>query len=168
MRPALLTSATLALTLLSAQPALADDNPVALAQAYINAYEAQDFDAMRDFMADEMVFIDPTSFDLVHVSEAANWSGPDATIAGISAWNIHSGAYRIERIYEAAGRVIFDGAFDAHMATPDGVRTFRYPIVTIITVEDGQVVEHRDYTGLNDVSEVTATSEDLEAPAGTP
>ncbi|WP_300553232.1 nuclear transport factor 2 family protein [Maricaulis sp.] len=168
MRPVLLTSATLALTLLSTPPTLADDDPVALAQAYIHAYEAQDFDAMLDFMADEMVFIDPTSFDLVHVSEAANWTGPDAIISGISAWNIHSGDYRIERIYEAAGRVIFDGAFDARMATPDGFRTFRYPIVTIITIEDGQVIEHRDYTGLNDVIEVTAASEDLELPSGTP
>lgn len=168
MHPGILTSTALTLCLSLAAPALGQSEPVTVARAYIAAYEAQDFDAMRDFMSADMVFIDPTSFDLVHVSEAAHWSGPDDIIAGISAWNIQSGEYRIDRLYEAAGRVIVDGEFDARLATETGTRTFRYPIVTIITVEDGLVLEHRDYTGLNDVTEVTATSAELEAPAGTP
>lgn len=130
------------------QPATSMD----IARAYISAYEQQDFDAMRGLMADDAVFIDPTSFDMAFVQTPIHWTGPDEILGGVSAWNIARGEYHFDRVYEAAGRVVFDASMDVYYATSEGERGFRYPIITIVTVEDGRVTEHRDYTGFNEMA----------------
>ena len=116
-----------------------------VARAYISAYEQQDFDSMRGLMADDAVFIDPTSFDLAFVQTPIHWTWPDEILNGMSAWNVARGEHHIDRVYEAAGRVVF-------YATSEGERGFRYPIITIVTMEDGLVTEHRDYTGFNEMT----------------
>ena len=150
-------------TAVLANAGLAPDQPtgsVEIAQAYISAYERQDFDAMRDLMADDAVFIDPTSFDLAFVREPVHWTGADEVLAGISAWNIARGEYHFDRVYEAAGRIVFDASMDVYYATSEGERGFRYPIITIVTVENGLVTEHRDYTGFNDMAPIPGPETD--------
>ena len=123
----------LAAALVPAAPAAAEDDALAIAQAYIAAYEAQDFDAMRALYAADAHFIDPTSFAMDAVTPDIDWTGPDAIIAGIRSWGVLRGEYHVDRLYEASGRVVFDAEMDVVYAMPEGEITYRYPIITIIT-----------------------------------
>jgi limonene-1,2-epoxide hydrolase len=138
----------LGLSLLCGEAFAKDDaaSPREIAESWLHAYEAQDFEAMRALLTDESVFIDPTSFDRPEVSETINWTGPDAIIAGVSAWGISHGEYDVSRTYESSGRVVFNAVMTVAYASPNGEIVYFYPITTIITVEDGHVIEHRDYT----------------------
>ncbi len=113
------------------------------ADAWLAAYQAQDFEAAREFLTDESVFIDPTSFGRENFGEPINWTGPDAIINGISSWGLVNGEYRFDRVYESPGRVIYDGNV---LVTYGNGAQYDYPIITIVTVSDGRLVEHRDYT----------------------
>lgn len=117
----------------------------AVAEAYLTAYEHQDYDTMRALYAADANFVDPTSFHLPQMPPI-DWRSPDAIIEGISSWGVSGLEYHLDRSYTASGAVVFDGNADVIYATPSGARIFNYPIVTIITVSDRLVVEHRDYT----------------------
>ena len=121
-------------------------SPRETAEAWIAAYEAQDFDAMRALLTPDSVFVDPTSFERPEVTNTINWTGPDAIIAGVSAWGISHGAYDVSRTFASSNRIVFNAIMTVVYDTPDGEIAYLYPITTIITVEDGHVVEHRDYT----------------------
>ncbi len=138
--------------------ALADDeSDRAVAEAYIAAYEHQNLDAMRALYADDAVFVDPTSFHLPQMPPI-HWQGPDTILEGIAGWGISGLELHLDRSYTASGAVVFDGNADVVYATPAGPRVFNYPIVTIVTIRDGQVVEHRDYTDYSGAREITAAA----------
>ena len=113
------------------------------ADAWLAAYQAQDFEAARNFLNDTSTFIDPTSFGRVGFGEPIDWTGADAIVAGISSWGIAEIGYSLERAYESPGRVIYDG--NALVTYQNGVQ-YNYPIISIVTVADDHLVEHRDYT----------------------
>ena len=146
-----------AVTALGLTPlALADDeSDRAVAEAYIAAYEHQDYEAMRALYAEDAVFVDPTSFQLPQMPPI-NWQGRDTILEGIASWGISGLEMHLDRSYNASGAVVFDGNADVVYATPAGPRVFNYPIVTIVTIRDGQVVEHRDYTDFTGARETTA------------
>jgi len=139
-------------------PAGASDagNPRDVAEAYLAADERQDYEAMRVIYADDARFIDPTSFAIPLVTPPINWLGADAIIAGISSWGVDRLSYEIDRSYEASNAVIFDGSTIVTYVSELGERQFNYPIITIITVQDGKVVEHRDYTDFAGALELPA------------
>ena len=144
--------------------ALADaESDRAVAEAYIAAYESQDYDAMRTLYADDAVFVDPTSFHLPSMPPI-DWQGSETIIAGITSWGIARLEYHLDNSFTASGAVIFDGTADVVYSIPAGDRVFNYPIVTIITVSDGHVVEHRDYTDYAGSREITPAAE---TPAST-
>ena len=113
------------------------------ADAWLSAFLAQDFDTAREFLTDNSVFIDPTSFGRENFGEPINWTGADAIISGIASWGLTEGEYIFDRIYESPGRVIYDGS--VRVTYQNGAR-YDFPIITIVTVADGHLVEHRDYT----------------------
>lgn len=126
------------------------------AQAWLDAYQAQDFDAMRAMLSDESVFIDPTSLGRENFGDPINWQGADAILAGVGAWGVTDAEYHIERTYESPGRVIFDGSVDVTYGDPDNPVSYNFPIITIVTVADGSVIEHRDYTDFDGASALNA------------
>jgi ketosteroid isomerase-like protein len=128
-----------------------------IATAYLEAYQSGNYATMREYYAEDAVFIDPTSFEVPNIGDTIHWQGADAIIAGISAWGASGLEYTFDRIYESSGRVIFDGATHVIYPGDDGGVVYNYPIITIITIEDGQVTEHRDYT---DFTGATLISED--------
>jgi ketosteroid isomerase-like protein len=129
-------TAAVGLTLMSGV-AMAQDTPEAVAEAYLAAYQAQDFAALETLYAEDAVFIDPTS----------------ETVAGIRGWGATRLEYTIDRSYSASGHVVFDGAVAAIYETQTGSVAYRYPIITIVTVEDGHVTEHRDYTDFSGMTQ---------------
>lgn len=121
------------------------------ADAWLTAYQAQDFDAARALLTDRSVFIDPTSFDREGFGDPIHWTGADAIIAGISSWGLERADYTFERVYESPGRVIYDGII---LVTYQNGAQFNYPIISIVTVESGHLVEHRDYTDFDGATRV--------------
>ena len=154
----LLASLSLLTSVILSTGAQAQDSAGArdVAEAYLAAYQTQDFDQMRELYAGDAHFIDPTSFDIPQITAPIDWQGADSIIAGISSWGIQHITYHQDRSYEASNAVIFDGNADVSYATETGARIFNYPIITIITVRDGQVVEHRDYTDYAGAREISA------------
>jgi ketosteroid isomerase-like protein len=131
--------------------------PVAVAEAYLAAYEAQDFDALRTLYAENAVFIDPTSADVQPITPPISWRGRETIIEGLRSWGVARMDYTLDRSFHASGQVVFDGTSDVVYQTPNGELTYRFPIITILTVEDGQVTEHRDYTDYAGMRELPAS-----------
>jgi len=123
------------------------------ADAWLTAYQAQDFDTLREFLTDDSIYIDPTSFGREGFGEPINWTGAEAIITGISSWNVAEAEFHFDRVYESPGRVVYDGS--VLVVYQNGAR-YNYPIISIVTVEGGQLVEHRDYTDFDGATLVEA------------
>jgi len=123
------------------------------ADAWLAAYQAQDFNAARAFLTETSIFIDPASFGREGFGEPINWTGADTIIAGISSWGLDEAEYTFERVYESPGRVIYDGSV---LVTYQNGAQFNYPIISIVTVENGHLIEHRDYTDFDGATRVDA------------
>lgn len=121
---------------------------IAVARSYMDAYQALDLTRLEAFYAEDVAFNDPTSVRVPGIGGPFVWRGRSEVLAGIRGWTayVRSLNYNVERIYEASGQVVFVGDVNPVVSTPNGTAQFRYHIVTIVTLEDGHVVEHRDYT----------------------
>ncbi|MGE0045873.1 MAG: nuclear transport factor 2 family protein [Hyphomonadaceae bacterium] len=141
--------AAIGLFFLCAAPAAAqehgDAQRIALARAYLDAYAALDQSRLGALYAEDAEFNDPTSIGVEGIGGPFVWSGRAEILARIAEWSqtIQSLRYDIERIYESGGRVVVIGAVNPIMRTGE---RYRFAIVTILTIEDGRVREHRDYT----------------------
>lgn len=145
-----LASALVATSSLQAQPV----SPVrSTAETYLAAYAALEYETMHGLYAEDAVFLDPTSFDIVQ--DRIEWQGADAIITGIQGWGLAAIDYQIQRTYEASGQVIFEAVADVTYGEAYNNRVFRYNIVTVLTVQDGQITEHRDYTDFAGATEIT-------------
>ena len=134
----------------------AQDNPIEsqashpsaieIADAYLEAYQAYDLDRLNEFYAPDAAFIDPTSLDM---SNPFNWTGKDEIVGHLRQYleNVSSATfyYDIQRKYESSGRVVYNAVGSFTVKTPQMEISGSAPIVTIITVNDGKVIEHRDY-----------------------
>lgn len=130
---------------------------IAAATAYLDAYQAFDLERLEALYAEDATFDDPTSLLLTGVNGAPFvFRGRDAILNGIRFWmqnSVTSLRYDVEEIYESSGRVVFIGA-----ATANGPSRWRFRIVTIVTIENGLVVEHRDYTDYWGANQVQPTN----------
>ena len=125
----------------------------AIAEDYLAAYSIKDWDAVREYYSESAVFIDPTSLEL-GFNNPIQWTGADQIISGIEGWGTSLLQYNVHNVYEASGRVVFQADAVVTYAKPDGDVVMNYPITTIITVTDGHVTEHRDYTDFAGASRV--------------
>ena len=143
----------------SAQPTRSGDAAaIATATAYLDAYQALDLARLQAFYADNATFDDLTSLRVPGIGGPFVWYGRSEVLAGIRSWtkSVASLRYDIEHVYESSGRVVFVGAVNPLVRTPNGTAQFRYRIVTIVTVERGRVSEHRDYTDYAGATKVAA------------
>jgi ketosteroid isomerase-like protein len=145
--------ATLAVLALAGPPA-AGSSPrgnaetITAATTYLEAYQALDLARLQALYTENATFDDPTSLRVRGIGGPFVWRGRNEILTGIRSWtkSISSLRYDIDDVYEASGRVVFIGAVNPAVATPNGPTQFRYRIVTIVTVEGGRISEHRDYT----------------------
>jgi ketosteroid isomerase-like protein len=135
-----------------------DAATIAVATAYLEAYQALDLARLQGLYAENATFDDPTSLRVRGIGGPFVWRGRAEILAGIRSWtkSISSLRYDIDDVYEASGRVVFIGAVNPAVATPNGPTQFRYRIVTIVTVEGGRISEHRDYTDYAGVAQGAA------------
>lgn len=138
-----------------------DQVTIEAANRYLDAYQKLDFVELERSYAEGAAFEDPTSLMIQGIGGPFVWRGREKILAGIRTWaqSISSLRYDIDDVYEASGRVVFVGAVNPVVATGAGPVQYKYRIVTIITIEDGRVVEHRDYTDYAGAVEVKAAAQ---------
>ncbi|WP_421784692.1 nuclear transport factor 2 family protein [Hyphobacterium sp.] len=141
------------LLLCTVSVANADDRQVA--DAWLEAYQAQDFEAMGALLNESSRFIDPTSFGREGFDGPIDWMGPDAILSGIRAWGVTHAQYHFDDVFTSPGRVIYRGSIDVTYGTEDTRYSYNFPITTIITVESDHIAEHRDYTDYDGATALT-------------
>lgn len=135
------------------QPAFAEDksaDAIAVAEHYLTAYSTFEPAKMAPYLADDMTFYDPTSTNQTASGGAFQFDGKAAVLKGLgdyaAQFNAFSVTYAVKRRYESAGVVVFIADLTYQGEGKDG-QTFSggAPIVTVITVKGGKVVQHTDY-----------------------
>jgi len=116
---------------------------------YFNAYINLDFETMKSIMHDNISFQDPTAkfmFEGIKVEGKINVYE-----------NFKKSYSSIIEMKQETIRTIFSsntGIFEVNFVWkfkngPDQVITINMPLIVILTVENGKVIEHRDYGDYN-------------------
>ncbi len=120
-----------------------------IADNYMAAYQELDLGRIAPLLSDDARFVDPTSFDMPGFAAPFDFQGRDAILAGIEGFKTNYGLVRVPYAvsHRIAGMhdVAYIGEVQSEVNTAQGVIRYAYPIITIIKVRDGLVVEHRDY-----------------------
>lgn len=109
-------------------------------QRYIEAMNAGDFEALKELMSDDYgihspsVYSEPTSREkLIENYEEARKAFPAFT------WDIEDMVASADKII---CRMIVSGTFKGGVpGVPEGEKTFRFGLITIMRLQDGKVVE---------------------------
>lgn len=133
---------------------------IAQARAYLDAYARLDLAALERLYAEDAAFNDPTSQSVPNIGGPFIWRGRSEVLAGIGRWkqSVKSLNYNVERVYEASNHVVFVGEVLPLVAGDKGLIQHAYPVVTVVTIANGKVTEHRDYTNYAAGHVVPATS----------
>ncbi len=140
---------TLAASPLAAEDMTSSEKTVKIAEDYLAAYSTFKVENMAPFMADEMVFTDPTSTDQDADGGSFSYQGKQAVMKGLGGYAAQykdfNLDYSVERRYESNGVVVFIAQLTYKGVTPeDQAFSGTAPIVTAVTVKDGKVVRHED------------------------
>lgn len=121
---------------------------IAQARDYLDAYARLDLAALERLYAEDAAFNDPTSQSVPNIGGPFIWRGRSEILAGIGRWkqSMKSLNYNVERVYEASNHVVFVGEVLPLVAGNKGLIQYAYPVVTVVTIANGKVTEHRDYT----------------------
>jgi len=120
---------------------------IEIAQTYLDAYLAQDVEVLRDMYAPEVVFTDRTSLDIADITAPFHYEGKDEVLGFIELLGktVVNARYELDRAFEASGEVVFIGQGVFTFAGDSGQLEYRAAVVTIVSVRDGLITEHRDY-----------------------
>lgn len=145
---AVLFTMFLAEATLAQPPSRGDAATIAFASSYLSAYQALDLARLEAHYAESAVFNDPTSQRIPGIGGPFVWQGREKIMTGLREWkkSISSLRYDVDEVYEASGHVVFIGVVNPVVSGPSGTKHYRYRIVSVITVDGGRVLEHRDYT----------------------
>lgn len=114
-----------------------------LARDYLAAYSAIDTAAMERLLAPGAVFADQTARPEDGGPIVLN--GRDAFLKQFKTYGLRRLDYELGDVFESNGRVVFIGRVNAYYPRDGSELRFRSRIVTVVTVEAGQVVRHEDY-----------------------
>jgi ketosteroid isomerase-like protein len=158
-----MTIALAAFILIGAPPATAatgqrgDPAIIAAAIRYLDAYQALDLERLKALYSEDAAFNDPTSIHIRGIGGPFVWRGRTNILNGMRTWmagGVTALQYDLEDVYEASGCVVFVGSINSFVSAPSGKTQYRYRIVTVVTIENGLVSEHRDYTDYAGAAEV--------------
>ena len=149
----ILTLLTL-LSLVLSPTALAQDAEIGeaehIARDYMAAYSGVDFETMATFMAEDMMFSDPTATGTDN-PVGIQTEGREATLAMLNAFAAQYNPIELgfvwDTVFESNNRVVFMGHVNAIYPTDDPTQVFRWRAAqtAVVTVMDGQVVRHQDF-----------------------
>ncbi len=120
---------------------------VEIAQAYLDAYLAQNVELLREMYAPEVVFTDRTSLGIANITAPYHYEGKDEVLGFIELLGeaVLGARYELDRVFEASGEVVFIGHAVFTLDGDSGPVEYRSAVVTIVSVRGGLVTEHRDY-----------------------
>lgn len=135
------------LVLLPPMPAFAAQPTIEAGKAYLQAYQALDEVGLASLYAEHARFVDPTS--RVFPDGGFNAQGRDAVIQLIRRLKAQHGLESLEYVadltFHTEREAVLAGRLRSRVRDKRGVRIYETPVVTILTIEGGLVVEHRDY-----------------------
>ncbi len=117
-----------------------------VAERYFAAYIAREWDSLAPLLADAGGFSDPTASlvfgEVKHVGKAATMKNFREGYAAITQME-----FKRSRAFFSGEHAIFEGTLDWTLALGEGKEaiTKAMPFVTILRVQNGQVVEHQDF-----------------------
>lgn len=124
--------------------AAAESETRRLAELHIEQAMALDYDAMAELLSPDFVFVDPTADVYAGTPTAAaaeGIHGRAAAVALMRSWELPK--MEFERLHTFfSGQ---HGVFWGRIRFLDGADRAPFPVVFIVTVLDGQVVQRRDY-----------------------
>jgi SnoaL-like domain len=114
-------------------------------EAYFSAYVARDWDRLAPLLAERGSFADPTAALVFGPVENAGKVATLKTFREGYAAITHMSFNRI-RAFFSGHYAVFEGTLDWSLSLPNGglAITKAMPLVTVLRIEGGQVVEHRD------------------------
>lgn len=121
----------------------------AIIDAYMAAYSAADFEAMEPFMAEDVVFSDPTATGLGETGLLHH--SRDEIMAALrefdAQYNPIALNFEWDTIFESNDRYVFMGRVNAIYPVDQEGMVFRWsaPQTTVIHLRDGRVVEQYDF-----------------------
>lgn len=116
-----------------------------VASAYFDAYVARDWDWLEPMLADNANFKDPTA-TLVFGGVGAPDKAAMMTLFREGYSSITEMSWQEDRRIMAGNIAVFEGTLSwTARHRGDVLVTAVMPFATIVTVEDGKIVEHRDY-----------------------
>jgi ketosteroid isomerase-like protein len=117
-----------------------------VAERYFEAYIARDWDRLAPLLAESGGFADPTAEPVFGKVEV---TGKRATVEYFRAnyAAIRHMQFNRTRAFFSGRHAVFEGTLDWTLALGGGKEavTLAMPFVTILRIEDGLVVEHRDF-----------------------
>jgi len=121
---------------------------IAMAEAYLEAYSSLDIGKLEKYYDEQAVFFDPTSTSVQGIGGPFRWQGRAEILKNIRNWSksTRSLKYVVERRFESSNYVVFVGDVYPLVISGKGDVQYKYPIITIVTITNGRVMEHRDYT----------------------
>lgn len=144
-------SIALVVCTLLASTALAQDDAAerAIVDAYMAAYSAADFDAMEEFMAEDVVFSDPTATDqgetgLLH-------HGRDEVMAALRSFAAQyqplALGFEWTTVFESNDRYVFMGRVNATYPVEQEGMVYRWSAAqtTVVHLRHGKVVRQDDF-----------------------
>jgi ketosteroid isomerase-like protein len=115
-----------------------------LAELHIEQAISRDYDAMTELLSPDFVFIDPTAdvyLDTPTAAAVEGIHGRAAALALMRSWELPRMEFeRLHTFYSGQ-----HGVFWGRIRFLDSADTAPFPVVFIVTVRDGRVVERRDY-----------------------
>lgn len=122
-----------------------------LAREYMVHYSAFDLDAMETYLAEDVIFSDPTALGEGLGEDGLYHEGRAHTMEALREFDAQYGVLELgfewDTVFESNGRVVFTGHVNARYPTQDPDQHFRWRAeqVTVITVRDGQIIRQDDF-----------------------
>ncbi len=125
-----------------------------IAHEYLAAYEKGDLDTMGGLLSDQAVFVDVHSDDLGAGEPVQGRAGITGRI-GEQRAEIRGLDFELSPFITSLHHVVFVGECEletkAHTRAQGEFLKVRFPLWIMLKVVDGEVVEHRDFAGLDDL-----------------
>lgn len=135
------------LVLLPPMPAFAAQPSAEAGKAYLDAYQALDVARLERLYAEHARFVDPTSQGFT--DGGFNAQGRTAVMDLIRRFKTRHGLESLEYVstltFHTDRVLVLAGRIRSRVRDKDSLRIYETPVVTILTIEKGVVVEHRDY-----------------------
>jgi len=142
-----------AVTMLLITPSTAEDmsDSEKIAREYMNQYSAVNLEMMESYLAEDVIFSDPTAMGPDIASDGIYHEGRDEALAALREFveNAHpiELGFIWDTVFESNDRVVFIGEVNALYPTEKKGQVFRWqsPQVTVLTLREGKIIRHVDY-----------------------